>query len=71
MRIASLVGVLLVAAGGYLLWKRPTYSTRQDVVQIGDFKASVKQQQGIPLWVGGGLLALGVACLLLPSRRGS
>ncbi len=71
MRLAPLVGVILIAAGGFLLWKRPTYSTRRDVVEIGEFKASVKQEEGIPLWIGGALLGAGVICLLVPGRRSS
>jgi hypothetical protein len=69
MRFVPVAGVILIAAGTFLLWKRPSYSTRRDVVEIGEFKASLQQQEGVPLWVGAAIIALGVGCLLVGGRR--
>jgi len=69
MRLNQIVGLLLIVAGVFVLWKRPTYATRQDVVRIGDFKASVDQQESIPpLWGAAGIGA-GVVLLLVAARR--
>lgn len=69
MRLFPVLGVILIVGGTILLWKRPSYSTRRDVVEIGEFKASLQQQEGVPLWIGAGLIAVGVGCLLV--RRSS
>jgi len=69
MRLFLVLGLLLIAGGTYLLWKRPTYSTRRDVVEIGEFKASVREQQSLPMWIGPVLIGLGVGALLAGSRR--
>jgi len=68
MRLLLVVGLILILGGTVLLWKRPTYSTRHDVVEIGEFKASLREQETIPLWIGGVLIAGGVACLLVGQR---
>lgn len=69
MRFFPALGVILIAAGTFLLWKRPSYSTRRDVVEIGEFKASLQQQEGVPLWVGVAVIAVGVGCLLIRPGR--
>jgi hypothetical protein len=68
MRLLPIVGIALILGGTALLWKRPTYSTRHDVVEIGQFKASLREQEAIPLWVGAVLIAGGAACLLAGQR---
>ena len=69
MRIYQFLGVLLILAGVFILWKRPTYMTRQDVVRIGDFKASMDQQESVPIWWGAAGVGAGVVLLLAASRR--
>ena len=69
MRLPAIVGIVLIAGGTFLLWKRPTYSTRHDVVEIGEFRASVREQESYPIWIGPGLIGLGVIALLVASRR--
>jgi hypothetical protein len=66
-----ILGLLLILGGTVMLWKRPTYSTRHDVVEIGEFKASLREQETIPLWIGAVLIACGVGCLLVGQRRRS
>lgn len=68
MRFLPVVGIALILGGTFLLWKRPTYSTRHDVVEIGEFKASLREQETIPLWIGAVLIAGGVGCLLVGPR---
>jgi hypothetical protein len=69
MRLLPLAGIALIILGTVILWKRPTYPTRRDVVEIGEFKASLQEQQTIPLWVGAAVIGTGVVCLLAGQRR--
>lgn len=69
MRLLLALGVALILAGTFVLWKRPAYRTRQDVVRIGEFKASVQQEEAFPLWVGAAGIGAGVVLLLVGARR--
>lgn len=69
MRLYQIVGVVLILAGIFVLWKRPTYTTRQDVVEIGEFKASVDQKESLPPWVGAAGIGAGAVLLFLAGRR--
>jgi hypothetical protein len=48
LRPLQVLGIVLVIPGVVMLWRRPAYRSRQDIVTIGDLKASVEQQEGIP-----------------------
>jgi hypothetical protein len=69
MRFLQALGAALVIAGAAFLYRRPNYRSRHDVVKIGDFKASMDQEQAIPLWIGVVGIGAGVVLLLLGSRR--
>lgn len=68
-RLHAGIGVALIALGVLVLWMRPTYPVRQDVLQIGDFKASVDQREPIPAWWGAASAAAGTVLLLVAARR--
>jgi hypothetical protein len=68
MRPTQIIGVLLIIAGIFVLWKRPTYTDKKDVVEIGDFKASVKERETIPSWIGYVSIGAGVILLIAANR---
>lgn len=69
MKILGVVLIILGALG--LAFKAIPYTEKQDVLQIGDFKASaeVKKQIAVPPVVAGGVLGAGVLLLLVPGGR--
>ncbi len=69
MRVVQLIGVCLIAAGTFIFWKQPKFHRREDVVTIGDFKASLKQEETIPPWVAGTCIGAGVLLLLVGTRK--
>ncbi len=71
MRALTVVGILLIGAGTFLLWKRPSYSQRRDVLEVGEFKASIRTEEALPVWIGPTLIAVGVGTLLLATRARS
>jgi uncharacterized membrane protein YfcA len=69
MRLLQIVGLLLILAAGYVLFRGVSYTSRRHVLEVGDFKAQVEEKQSIPPWVTGTIAGLGVALLVVGSRR--
>ncbi len=69
MRVLVLVGVLLAAAGGIILARGLSYSSKRTVLEVGELKATVKEEHTIPTWVGGVALGAGVLLLVVAGLR--
>ncbi|HET9294051.1 MAG TPA: hypothetical protein VFO06_07125 [Gemmatimonadales bacterium] len=69
MRSSQILGLLLILAGVVLLWLRPAYTTKKNVLEIGDVKASVDEEQRIPKWVGGVAIGAGLVLIVGAARR--
>ena len=64
MKPLVLVGILLAALGGFILFRGLTYTKNRSVLKVGGLEASVEERQTIPTWVGavavvGGLILIG------------
>ena len=74
MKVASLVGILLIVVGIIgLAYGGITYTRKEKVVDIGPIQATAEKHERIPLppVVGGIALAAGVVLLLAGNRRTS
>ncbi len=67
MRVASIVGLLLILAGGWVTINGGSFTTREKVLEIGDVSVTANRERPIPIWagiaaimVGGGLVAAGM-----------
>jgi hypothetical protein len=69
MRIALIVGVLLIAGGLYVLIKSPSYSQDKPILKVGSLEAKVTEEHVIPPWLGGVALAAGVVLVVAGMRR--
>lgn len=63
MKASLIAGLILVAAGIYLILRPPHYSSEQSVVKLGGFEATVQQEKTLPGWAGGVVLGAGVVLL--------
>jgi drug/metabolite transporter (DMT)-like permease len=63
MRTSLIAGLILIAAGVFLILRPFHYSSQQSVVKLGSFQATVRQEQTLPGWVGGAVLGAGVVLL--------
>jgi drug/metabolite transporter (DMT)-like permease len=63
MRTSLIAGLILIAAGVFLILRPFHYSSQQSVVKLGSFQATVRQEQTLPGWVGGAVLGAGVILL--------
>jgi hypothetical protein len=71
MKPATLVGIVLIVLGALALaYQGITYTTRENVVDLGPIKASVDKQKTIPLppILGAVALAAGVVLLVVGKR---
>jgi hypothetical protein len=69
MRPLSLVGILLLAVGAFIVFRGATYSSRDEVVKVGDLKASVESKKAVPTWAGGAAIVAGIVLLAAGMKR--
>jgi hypothetical protein len=53
MRPLSIVGILLLVLGAFIVFRGASYKSRDEVLRVGDLKASVQEKHAVPTWVGG------------------
>jgi drug/metabolite transporter (DMT)-like permease len=63
MRASLVAGLVLIAAGIFLILRPPHYASEQSVFKLGDLEAKVQQERALPGWVGGTVLGAGVVLL--------
>ena len=69
MRPLSLAGIALICLGAFLLIRGGTFTTRQDVLEVGDVKLTANEKQTIPPWVGGVAIIAGVVVMAAGMRQ--
>jgi hypothetical protein len=65
MRPSFLIGVILLVLGAFVLFRGLSYTSKRDVVKVGDLRASVDEQHTVPAWVGGLALAAGLGLIVI------
>jgi uncharacterized membrane protein len=69
MRPISIVGILLVLLGAFVLFRGLSYKSKDEVLRVGDLKASVEEKHAVPAWVGGVAIVAGVIMLAGGMKR--
>jgi len=72
MGVKRIVGILLIAAGLFLLvYQGIPYTTEKKVFDVGPIEGSVEEKKSIPISpvVGGLVFAGGIALLILGGKR--
>jgi hypothetical protein len=73
MNLTKLVGVVLIVAGVLgLIYGGFSYTKESHDLKLGPIELSVKEKESVnvPVWVGIGAIAAGVALLLFGGRKG-
>jgi hypothetical protein len=68
MKPISIVGIVLAIAGCVVLVRGLTYNKQQEVVRIGDLRASVTEQRTVPTWVGVAAVVGGVLLVVAGAK---
>jgi drug/metabolite transporter (DMT)-like permease len=63
MKASLLAGLVLIAAGIFLLLRPPHYAREQSVLKLGNLEAKMQQERTLPEWVGGVVLGAGIGLL--------
>jgi hypothetical protein len=69
MRPLSLVGILLLAVGAFIVFRGLTYKSRDEVLRVGELEASVEEQRAVPTWVGGAAIVAGIVLVAAGMKR--
>ena len=69
MRPQALVGVILLVIGAFILFRGLSYKSKDEVLKVGDVKASVEQRHAVPTWAGGVALVAGLVLLAGGMKR--
>jgi hypothetical protein len=69
MRPLTLVGILLLALGAFILFRGMSYKSKDEVLKVGDLKASVTEKHAVPTWVGGLAIVAGVVLVAGGMKR--
>lgn len=63
MKASLIAGLVLIAAGIFLILRPPHYASEQSVFKLGDLEARMQQERALPEWVGGVVLGAGIVLL--------
>ncbi|HEX5461338.1 MAG TPA: hypothetical protein VFX20_15345 [Steroidobacteraceae bacterium] len=63
MKASLIAGLVLIAAGVFLILRPPHYASEQSVFKLGDLEAKMQQERALPGWVGGAVLGAGIVLL--------
>jgi drug/metabolite transporter (DMT)-like permease len=63
MKASLIAGLVLIAAGIFLILRPPHYTSEQSVLKLGNLEAKMQQERTLPGWVGGAVLGAGIVLL--------
>lgn len=69
MRPSLIAGIALLMLGLFLLVRGGTFTSREDVLSVGDVQITAEERRTIPSWVGVGALVAGVAVILVGMKN--
>jgi hypothetical protein len=61
MRRFIVVGIVIVGLGAFVLLRGASFTSRRDVLKVGDVKITADERQSIPPWVGAVAVLAGLA----------
>jgi hypothetical protein len=69
MRRFIIVGIVVIAFGAFVLLRGASFTSRRNVLTVGDVKVTADEQQSIPPWVGGAAVVAGAALIFAGMRQ--
>jgi hypothetical protein len=69
MRPLVTAGIVILGLGAFVLLRGASFTSRRDVLKVGDVKVTADEQQSIPPWAGALAVATGVGLILAGARQ--
>ena len=69
MRPQALIGIVLVVLGAFVIFRGMSYSSKDEVLKVGDVKASLESKKAVPTWAGGVAIVAGIVLLASGMKR--
>jgi hypothetical protein len=69
MRPQALIGIVLIVLGAFVIFRGMSYPSRDEVLEVGDVKASVETKKAVPTWAGGVALVAGIVLVAAGMKR--
>lgn len=69
MRERIIAGVVILCLGAFVLLRGASFSSRSDVLKVGDIKVTATERQTVPPWVGGAAALVGIALIVAGTRK--
>jgi hypothetical protein len=69
MRERLIAGVVIIALGAFVLLRGVSFSSRRDVLKVGDVKLTATEERSIPPWIGGAAIVAGLALVVAGARK--
>lgn len=69
MKAASIIGIVLILAGGWITINGGSFTTREKVIDIGAIEVSADRERPIPMWAGIGAIVVGVGLVFAGTRK--
>jgi hypothetical protein len=64
-----IAGLIILGLGAFVLIRGASFTSRKDVLKVGDLKVTADEQQTIPPWVGGVAMVAGTALIIAGTRK--
>jgi hypothetical protein len=69
MRPLVLIGIILIAVGGFLFYNGGTVTTRKKVLEIGDVQVTAPEDHTLPKWTAGAAVLAGIVIVVVGAQQ--
>jgi len=69
MRPLTIAGILLIAFGAFIIIRGASFTSRRDVLKVGDVQVTADEQRAVPPWAGWAAIVAGAALAAVGARR--
>ena len=68
MRPLMLIGIVLIAIGGFLFYQGGSFTTQKKVLEVGDVKVTAPEEHSVPTWAAGAAVVVGLGLIVAGAK---
>jgi hypothetical protein len=69
MKPIAIVGLLIALAGAWVTINGGSFTTREEIIDIGDVEVTADREREIPLWAGIGAIVVGLGLVAAGMKK--